>query len=586
MKLTKLIIIIALIIVLILLLIKINDNNNNNKKEHLKNMNESILNMISLHTDNGAILNTAKFNRVNAEQLDVFNNMNANKGTFNNITVNNNIDISNNLTANTGNIRNINVLNNLTGTTGSFKNIISTDISNNNITAESGIFRTVTSESINIQRYDISSLNINKICFDRTDITKCLTLNTFNGLNNLNNYNVNNPKNQYMYYPNSVPGVDMSANIPGTYNNNIIWNTLRNYIEISPTTPLNENNGKLRVFGSGESWIYYKAPTTPTTPTSTTAVTYTGLATQSEATLFRTSTFKNAQSSGVGIEITVPKSPPNNPTGDYSVLWIKCTNSHAIWYTFKLYHYDSGSDTVIKTFGKFADGYNSLNKFSPDGSMHNDNWQTQQWVPIPFDLSGNSLRKLLLSNFYAQDKDFYISSIAFSTNPWNHCKVSAKAIFWQINNDDNSQGKTEATGGLTWNSDNWQNQPLAQFNAGNLHQFRIPFVNSGKDKIFYLVEHNSNWGPTIIGLSIVKYNGTNGDVVIQLGNFYTSFDNPFARHYNSKLSQRYYGIVIPKEHLPTKGSSSDNFLRLVITLPGGNNVVFTEVGTHDKNSFD
>jgi hypothetical protein len=574
MKLTKLIIIIALIIVLILLLIKINDNNNNKNKEHLQNLNEAVKNMISLHTDNSAIFNTARFNKVNAEELEVENNMNANKGIFNNVTVNNNIDISNNLTANTGNIRNLNILNNLTGITGSFKNIRSTDISSNNITAESGRFTNVTSESLNIRRYDINNLNINKICFDPNDTTKCLTLNSLNGLNNLNNYSVNNPKNQYMYYPNSVPGVDMVASNSATYDNNIIWNSLAKYIDLNNS--LNVELGKLKVIGSGETWMYYNGSST---------VTYSG---QSPASQFRTSTFKNAQTKGTGIEITVPKPPANNPTGDYSVLWIKITNSHAHWYTFKLYEYNASTDNIVKTFGKFADSFNALNKISPDGSTHNDSWNTQQWIGIPFDLTGNTSRTLVLSNFFGQsDKDLLINGIAFSTNPWNHCKVSAISLHWQVNNDDNSQGIVGSTGGLTWNTHNWNYQQLAQFNGGNTYQFRIPFVNSNKDKIFYLVEYNTNWGPSITSLEIFKYNTTTqAETAINLGNFYTSFDNPFSRHHNSKIWQRYYGIVIAKEYLPVKGSSSDNFIKLRITIPAGNNIYFTEVGTHDKNSFD
>ncbi len=578
MKLTNLIIIIALIIVLILLLIKINDN----KKEHLVNMNEAIKNMISLHTDNSAIFNTAKFNSVNAEQLEVTNIMNVNKGTFNNVTANN-IDISNNLTGNTGNFTNINVLNNLTGITGRLRNIISTDISSNNITAESGRFSRVISESANIQRYDVSSLNINKICFHPTDITKCLTLDSFNGLKNLDNYDVNNPKNQYMYYPNIIPGAVMSESSPSTYNNNIIWSKLSDKIELS--TPLNADLGKLKVIGPGEKWMQY----------TTSLVEYTGSNTQFAE--FRTSTFNKAQPKGTGIEITVPKPPPNNPTGDYSVLWISFTNSSTPWISLKLYQYDSATENILKHFGKIMDGLQNLNKISPDGSTHNGGWNTSQWIPIPFDLSGNSSRKLVLSNFNETNTShpMLFNAIAFSTNPWNHCKIPSVSILFQINNDDNTNGIVPSTTGIfasiagnfSWNNNNWNNQPLGQFHGGTSYPFRIPFVNSNKDKIFYIIEHNDNWGPSILRLEIFKFNTTTQtETVINLGNFYTSFDNPFARHYNSKIWQRYYGIVIPKEHLPVKGTDKDNFIKLRIYIPSGAHFIFTEVGTHDKNSFE
>ncbi len=541
-----------------------------NNNEHITNLNESVQTMISLHTNKNAIFNSANLNKVKVDQIDVSNNLIVNKGTFNTVKINNNLDISNNIIANSGNIGNLTVTN-LTGTNSSLRNVRSSDISSNNIFAESGTFRNVTSESVSIPRYNITTLNANKICFDPTDTTKCLTFDTFKGLQNLNNYNVNNPKNQYMYYPNSIPG-DMNATIPATYDNNIVWNyNLKNYIDLNNT--LNADLGKLKTIGSGETWMHWNSGSISS---------YTG---QANANEFRTSTFHRAQPKGTGMEITIPKPPANNPNGDYSVLWIKCSNTNQFWYTFKLYQYDAATDNIVKTFGKFADGFSQLNKISPDGSTHNDSWNFSQWIPIPFDLSGNTSRKLLLSNFWGQDLNLLINAMAFSTNPWNHCKVAAVAIYWQINTDDNSQGKTDATAGFSWETHDWNNEQLARFHGNNNFVFRIPFVNSGKDKIFYIVEHNNNWGPGIAGLSIFKNNAI-PEVENQLGNLYTSLDNPFARHHNSKMYQRYYGIVIPKEVLPTKGSANDNFIRLRITIPGGQNLYFREVGTHDKNSFE
>jgi hypothetical protein len=549
------------------LILKTNKNN-----EHITNLNESVQTMISLHTNKNAIFNSANLNKVRVDQLDVSNNLIVNKGTFNTVKVNNNLDISNNITASSGNIGNLTVTN-LTGTNSSLRNVRSSDISSNNIFAESGTFRNVTSESVSIPRYNIATLNASKICFDPTDTTKCLTMDSLKGLQNLNNYNVNNPKNQYMYYPNTIPG-DMNATIPATYDNNIVWTELNKYIDLNNS--LNADLGKLRAIGSGESWLTASIISAP--------LAYTGQA--NPLPLFRTSTFKNAQPKGTGIEITIPKPPANNPNGDYSVLWIRCSNSNAYWYTFKLYEYNASTDTIVKSFGKFADGFSQLNKISPDGSTHNTAWNTHQWIAIPFDLSGNTSRKLVLSNFWSNnDNNPYINSMAFSINPWNHCKVAAVAIFWQVNNDDNSQGKTDATAGFSWETHDWNNEQLARFHGNNNFVFRIPFVNSGKDKIFYIVEHNNNWGPGIAGLSIFK-NNAGTEVENQLGNLYTSLDNPFARHHNSKMYQRYYGIVIPKDFLPTKGLTSDNFIKLRITIPGGQNLYFREVGTHDKNSFE
>jgi hypothetical protein len=575
MKLSNIIIILLLIIIIIFLTWKINNNTN---KENMGNLTESIQNIISLHTDKNVFLSSATIDNIRTEEINISKNLNVNKGNFNNVKVNNNVDISNNLTANTGNITNLNITN-LTGNNGFLRNVRSTDISANLILAESGRFRNVTSDTLNIPRYSITNLTANKICFDPTDATKCLTLDMIKSVNDIEKYNIDNIKNQYMYYPNTNTNA-YNRTIPNTYNNNIVWTDLSGNIDLTGTS-INNDLGKLQLIGPNQSWRYSTDEFITGTPPA-----YPNLPDSNNAKVFRTFSSLQAEPKGQGIEITIPKPPLNNPTGDYSVLWILVTNSHDRQYYLKLYQYNPTTDTIIKTFGKIVDGLNGLNKISPDGSTHNKIWDKQQWIPIPFDLSGNTNRKLVLSTFTTDTVEKLIRSIAFSTNPWNHCKVSGLAIHYQVNNDDNSQGFTvsAANSGLTWHT-NYMNQPLVKFS--NTFQFRIPFVNSGKDKIFYLVEHNSDWGPSIAGLSIFTYNTTTqAEVENQLGNFYTSFDNPFARHHNSKLSQRYYGVVIPKQFLPVKGSSSDNFIKLKVTIPSGRDFQFTEAGTHDKNSFD
>ena len=122
----------------------------------------------------------------------------------------------------------------------------------------------------------------------------------------------------------------------------------------------------------------------------------------------------------------------------------------------------------------------------------------------------------------------------------------------------------------------------------NSMTIRIPYINSGKDKIFYIVEHNNIWGPGAIGLFI-------GESYI--GNFYTSFSNPFATHYNSKYGNRYFAVKIPKEKLPQKSSNptseSSNslypyhdFLTVVLRFPtnSGQGIYISGIGTHDADS--
>jgi hypothetical protein len=577
MNLSKIILIILLIIGISFLIWKINKDKN---KEHLTNLNEAILNMISLHKDRNIILNSANIDIVRAEKIDVLKNLNVNKGIFNNINVNK-IDISNNITATTGNIGNL-TINKLTGTNGSFRNVRSNDISSNTIYSESGTFGNITTQKIYTPRYDISSLNINKICFDPNDSTKCLTIDTIKNINNIENLNINNQKNQYMYYPNDSSlknNLTISNNniiIQDNGHNVIFWNNLINEIK----------SNALKAVGPNETFIIQ---------TATSSRVYSQSDTSGN---IRTSTMKNIQPTGTGIEITVPQHPNKDNGVDYSVLWVKCMDTQTYYYTIKLYQSDANNN-IIKTFGKHADGKNGLNKISPDGSIHNDTWNTTQWIPIPFDLSGNTSRKLIMSNYISNSSNVwnFISSMAFSTNPWNHCKVSSISLIWQSNKTNNTNGiPTSFTkNDVVWNNianltdrENWNNLPLAQFNVNSIIPFRIPFVNSGKDKIFYLVEHNNNWGPSIIGLTVLK-NINNTNVNVPIGNFYTSFNNPFSRHYNSKMYQRYYGIVIPVDVLPVKGTIDDNFITLQINIPNNDTsrpVYFSEVGTHDKNSFE
>jgi hypothetical protein len=128
---------------------------------------------------------------------------------------------------------------------------------------------------------------------------------------------------------------------------------------------------------------------------------------------------------------------------------------------------------------------------------------------------------------------------AFSTNPWNHCRVSASTVYLNMNKDDATQSAPQTQ--ISWNSINWNNIPLAQINKSSSPSFRIPFVNSGSNKIFYIIDFNdTSAGQYLQNISI---NNTN------IGSLYTTFDNPFSRHFNSRMHHRYNGVVIPKENI-------------------------------------
>jgi hypothetical protein len=297
------------------------------------------------------------------------------------------------------------------------------------------------------------------------------------------------------------------------------------------------------------------------------------------------------------MEIRVPEHPNKSKGEDYTVLWVQTLGER--WTSFRVYEFDTAApataiqdkDTTYfkKYFHKHVGGWNNLNKISPNGAVHDEIWNLE-WTPVPIDLSGNIQRKLILGHMFKGIGDGWISGIAFSTNPWNHYKCSIVEIFWEIHNTpdyENLGTKFRDSPTMQWNIANewhrWNNQQLSAFYANTISSIKIPFINNGKDKIFYIVEHNNDWGASNVNLRIKKF-VNNTWTEINLGNLYTTFNNPFATHFNSKMYQKYYGVRIPKEHLPQKDSMGNDYLDLLIT-PSEQGLYVREVGTHDESPF-
>jgi hypothetical protein len=526
---------------------------------NFSNLTSSNFNSNMLNNNNGT------FNTVNSQNL-TNNKLVGNIGTFNRINATN-INMNNNSPTNlSGKFNNINVTNlnsnNFIGNTNTLNNLISRDISSNFINGNNGNFNTIISRNSPM----VDNINIDKsinqeMCFSPT---KCFTKNTNILLNRMTN-----PVNNYMYLPNS----------PGKIDNNIIWDNIRN--EINPN---NQTNGALKAVN--DTWdLYYNV---------------TKLYNKN---IYKTTSGSNYQSDGIGIEITIPPRTADM-SGDFTVLWVQTLNdytpiptpatpsntSNARWSCFKVYDYTDPSN--IRYFGKHVTGGNLLNNMSPNGSTSNVQHNAFSWWPVPIDLSGNTSRKIMISCFLNASSTTstmatHYSGFAFSTNPWNHCPVNARSLFWQINEIDPLTGQAitgirPVQSSVEWIADFWNGRQLMIFKWNTRTEFRIPFVNNQKNKIFYLIEHNNDWGPPISSLEIAHQTSW-----INLGNFYTTFNNPFSKYNNSKLYNRYYGIVIPKEYLPTKGTPIDNFIRLRISLPvnEGLGLYIREVGTHDLSPF-
>ena len=395
------------------------------------------------------------------------------------------------------------------------KNSINSEIVN----ANSLKSNTINSKSINSTNSITSEIiNLNKFCFNPN---KCITQDTFNRISLMTNRLATN-----MYLPEQC----------------VIWNALSGVIydlsKINPIyTTINDSFKTTKWNGKN---------------------------------IFKTKDITGAlEPNGIGLQITVPDAPAGADY-DYNVLWVQTLNER--WSRFRVYSYNNQD---YKLFGKFSGGMNWLNNILPTGTTHNEQWDLFEWIPIPIRITKTE-RKIMLSSII--DNETWYSGFAFSSNPWNHCRVHCRMIYENLNKDDTINISTFQTN-IGWNADRWNNAPVFTFISNTSPIFRIPFVNSGKNKIFYLIEHNNNWGP---GIGEVFVTDKPGKSSSSLGNMYTTFNNPFSRHFNSKIYMRYYGIIIPKDKLP-----SDNFLEIKIIIPNnGQGLQIREVGTHDENPFD
>jgi hypothetical protein len=482
-------------------------------------------------------------------------------------------------------VANLDVSNNFTGKQGKFDIVRSRNLYGD-VSANTGTITTLNATNFNQDKLQIKNANVNKLCFTPTN---CITKDMISSMILLDS-----PMFSYMYLPNTpsqtynliLPAFDLPtpanatpATITATENNNI-YDISQNYIKLKNIYANFSNVDPIIVpVGSGMTIKLDGTWGTPLKRVIRSDNTVTATSTQSGA---------NPQDNGNGLKIKVP--PKNNTmTTDFSVLWVQVTNkitsaTNEAWQTFRVYDLLDTTNNVRKYFGKYIGGSNRINNIDPNGATQSDEYDLFEWIPVPIDLNGNQKREIYISNFYS--KDTWFSGFAFSVNPWNHAKSSALAIHWQVNKQDTTQGIGSIERDITkiaWNNNVDSNNPqyniqLSRFKANVSAEFRLPFVNSQRNKIFYIAVWNNEYNPAIVGLEISKNN-----VYQPLGNFYTTFDNPFSRHINSKTNLRYIGIIIPKDHLPPV---TENFIKLKIITAPGIDTIFAEVGTHDENPFD
>lgn len=245
---------------------------------------------------------------------------------------------------------------------------------------------------------------------------------------------------------------------------------------------------------------------------------------------------------GNGISVKVP--------ADYDVIWVRVSGNQ-----FSVLRATSNDFTISE---KFACGMRGLNEISPDGTAKDASAYNHQWCPIPV------RRSLVGDVVYDLHSDsgnqIWVSGIAYSKNPWGHAKNSAVAYYWALNGGSNVQ----------WFSENWNNDQLGLIKNGVVNELIVPVVSNGKDKLFYIIEHNNNWSG-IVHKSIFVNN-------VEIERLRTTYSNPFAHHYNGKQFERYLAAKIPSKligknqiHISVKIDMTDN----------DTSINFREAGTHD-----
>ncbi|MEM8641102.1 MAG: hypothetical protein AAGG51_20155 [Cyanobacteria bacterium P01_G01_bin.54] len=243
----------------------------------------------------------------------------------------------------------------------------------------------------------------------------------------------------------------------------------------------------------------------------------------------------------------------NIPEG-YDTVWLRVLGER--WAVAHAYFIDGSKEKL----GLWAGGYRYANCYCPDGSLSDgrvsDSITHHQWLPIPAGRSG----QLAITPKLHTHSGFWLSGVAFSTNPWAHATQSAVGYHWTLNGGD----------AIEWSDTTWHSDVLGRIPANSNALLKVPVVPSGRDKLLYLIEHDNTWnGCMHKGIMV------NGQAIER---FLASYDNPFARHWRGKAYQRYIAARIPASLINPAQRHLD--VRIDITLQGYP-IYLREMGTHD-----
>jgi len=306
-----------------------------------------------------------------------------------------------------------------------------------------------------------------------------------------------------------------------------------------------------------------------------------------------------------GFKILIPD--PSTLKFKCKVVWIEIKSDLRRSFRVTSSFPDVSSNVLDVVYSNYVSYSNSLR---PDGADYNiigdrNLANITQWVPIPINYDSLPSEKAIYIRRNRTDNAnsiLMISGLAFTTNPWNHCKLPALCIHWNLNdsnpNLNKSNPSTIYTGATTTGN---YDSPFNEFTDyitfnGKLLITRIPIINSGKDKLLYLNIANYTTNINIqnvfiqtdttipINTSITPesniLNSSNEftvNTITQIENFATTYDNPFARYFNSHKNNRYIATRIPASLIKS------NFIRVILQsqVSTGYGLMIREIGTHD-----
>ena len=268
----------------------------------------------------------------------------------------------------------------------------------------------------------------------------------------------------------------------------------------------------------------------------------------------------NNDADGNGAVVTLPDG--------YDTVWVRLLNDR--WNVIKAYILEG--DALNQDLGLWAGGARA-HSICPDGSIsdsdgtdatHTANRHNHhQWFAVPVGRAG----RIALISKQGTENGLWISGVAFSRNPWAHATQSAAGYHWGLNGTESGVRLAFIHHGDIYGS---------FLNPANL-ALQVPVLPSGRDKLLYVIN------PHYLLAESARYDcdvqhtmvSVNGQPV---GRFMATYDNPFARHWNTMPACAYSAVRVPAELI----RPGDRYLKVQIDTSKQVDIfAFRELGTHD-----